>query len=139
MKKLFIVFIFTILFIPKVYAFEIDVDKIKIDSKSSTLIKNLDDTYNIDTNDFDKKIVYDEKIQELVKKVISISISDDDLQTKKSSIVQYMFLSSTNGFDNINGMVFIEMYLKILEEYNLEFDYIKDIKTVPFNETDKLA
>lgn len=139
MKKLFIVFIFTILFIPKVYAFEIDVDKIKIDSKSSTLIKNLDDTYNIDTNDFDKKIVYDEKIQELVKKVISISISDDDLQTKKSNIVQYMFLSSTNGFDNINGMVFIEMYLKILEEYNLKFDYIKDIKTVPFNENDKLA
>lgn len=139
MKKIFLTFIFTILFITEVQAFEIDVDKIKIDSKSNTLIKNLDDTYSIETEDFDNKIVYDKKIQELVKKLISISISDDDLQTKKSNMGQYMFLSSTNGFDNINGMVFIEMYLKILEEYNLEFEYIKDIKTVPFNETDKLA
>ena len=136
MKKIFFILIFTIFFITEVQAFEIDVDKININSKSNTLIKNLDDTYNIDTDNFNNKIVYDKKIQELVKKLISISISDDDLQTKKSNMGQYMFLSSTNGFDNLNGMVFIEMYLKILEEYKLEFEYIKDIKTVQLNEND---
>ena len=81
-KIVFIVALF-IVSINNVSAFDIDVNKIDIDSRSSVLTENLNKTYKIDTEDFNKVIINNEDIKNLAKKLVSISLSDYDVQTKR--------------------------------------------------------
>lgn len=139
MKKVIYIFILTFFLINTVNAFSIDVDKIDIRSKSEELINNLDSSYNIETKDFDNTIIYDEKINKYVKQILKLSFEDKSLSEKKGKIVDYMYMSDTNGFDTLNGVVFIENYLKDIKDKKIVVEYIKDIKTIVFNENDRMV
>lgn len=139
MKKILFLLAMIIFLVSDVKAFSIDVDKIELDSKSSKLINNLDKTYKIDVDNFNNEIIYDKDTQNLVKEVVSISFSDSDLETKKKELVNYMYLSNSDGFETLSGSLFIDIYLKKLESYQVSIEYIKDIKTVLFKETDRMA
>lgn len=139
MKKILFILMMVIFLVSDVKAFSIDVDKIELDSKSSKLINNLDKNYKIDVDNFNNEIIYDKATQNLVKEVVSISFNDSDLATKKKELVDYMFLSDSDGFETLSGSLFIDIYLKKIESYQISIEYIKDIKTVLFKETDRMA
>lgn len=140
MKRLIFTILISIVLIGNVEAFSIDVDKIDINKRSSKLIDSLDSQYNIEVNDFSKKITNDEDVSNLVKELIKISFNEDkDIDEKRKEFTQYLYLSQTNGVDSINANLFIKMYLEKLAEYDIKFETIKDIKTVSFNENDMMA
>lgn len=139
MKKVIYILILAIFFISNVKAFDIDIDKIELDSKSTKLTNNLNKKYNIDITGFDNKIIVDEDVYNLSLEVAKLSLSDDTFQMKKSKFTKYMLLSDTNGADTLTSNLFIEMYLKKLDEYKVRASYIKDIKTVTFNQNDAMS
>lgn len=139
MKKIIFIVISTILFITNVKAFDIDVDKIDVNSKADELTTNLNKMYNIEVAEFNNEIIYDEKVQELTRDLVKISVSNDDTQTKIEKFTKYMLLGSTNGFDTLTGSMAIKMYLEKIESLEIEAEYIKDIKTVVFNENDAMS
>ena len=54
MKKVIIIFI-SLFYIPFVYAFNINVDKIEIHTKGESLVSNMDKQYNIEAKDYSSK------------------------------------------------------------------------------------
>ena len=119
MKKVLYIFILLFFLTTNVQAFSIDVDKINIRGKSEEIVSNLDSSFKIEANDFNNNIIYDKDINELTKTLLKISFSADSLNDKKSDIADYMFLSNTNGADTLNGLLFIETYLKTIQEKNI--------------------
>lgn len=139
MKKVLYIFILLFFLMTNVQAFSIDVDKINIRGKSEAIVSNLDSSYKIEANDFNNNIIYDKDINELAKTLLKISFSADTLNDKKRDIADYMFLSNTNGADTLNGLLFIETYLKTIQEENIVIERYKDIKVTKFNENDKMV
>ncbi len=139
MKKFLFILALAIFSIIDVNAFDIDINKIDIDSRSSSLTKNLNKTYKIDTEDFNKIIINNDDIKKISKDLVKISLGNEDNQTKREKITEYMYLSVDNGFDNLSGSLFIQMYIEQLEKNNIKADRIKDIKTVAFNEGDIMS
>ena len=138
MKKILFVILLFFIYISLPQAseltFEIDVDKIKIDEISSMLINKLDSNYNIDTDDFSKVVKSDQEIIKLSEELIKISLGNYNLDEKKSLLTNYMIMSDTNGFDTLNASMFIKMYLEELSQYKIEYNYVKIIRTVSFEE-----
>lgn len=139
MKKIIFSLVILFLFIGGVEAFSIDVDKINIRGKSEEIIDNLDFSYNIETPEFDNEIIYDEEIANYSKELLRISFDDIKTEKKKEQLVDHMHMSSTNGFDTLNGALFIDFYLQSIEDKKIEIEYIKDIKTIIFNENDRMV
>lgn len=140
MKKIVYLLLISFCFIKTSYAFDIDVDKIDINAKSNEVINTLNKTYRIETDGFDKKIINDEKISKLAKELVKESLSDksfDDLYSEFSK--KYLYTSENNGADTLSGSIFIKMYLETIKEKKIEASYIKDIRTVSFNENDALS
>lgn len=132
MKKCFFGLLISILFLSSVEAFSIDVSKITIHNKSNELISTLDGSYSIDASDFENNVIYDEKAQELARTLIGITASKKDTQDKIKEMNQYLFISKSNGFDTLTGSIFMQNYLKDIDEYDIEYSYIKSIRTVSF-------
>ena len=140
MKKVLYILIIGLFTLNVVYAFDIDMDQIDINAKSKELIKKLDSSYAIDTDDFDKTIVNDEKIVSLAKEVTRLVLSKQNFEQKYQDFSKnYLFLSSTNGFDTLSGSIFVKNFLTELDEKKIEADYFKDVKIVEFNDSDVLA
>jgi hypothetical protein len=139
MKKIVYLLVLFFLFIGNSYAFSIDVDKINIRGKSTDIINNLDISYRIETPLFNNQIINDEGIAEYSKEILKISFDDISLEKKKSQLIDYMHMSSTNGFDTLNGTLFLDFYLQDIDSKNVEIEYIKDIKTIVFNENDRMV
>lgn len=139
MKKIIFTILLTIIFVGNVEAFTIDINKIDINSKSDELIKNLDSSYKIETRNFDNKIIYDENAINFAKKIVKSSFEDKTLSEKQKEFLSYLYFSDDNGFETLTGNLFVTMYLEKLEEYDVEYDYIKDIKSVVFNKNDVLT
>lgn len=139
MKKIIFVLALTIMSINVVKAFDIDVNKIELNSRTSNLTSKLNKTYNIDIEDFDKKIISDPKVEEFSKKLTNISLSKDSIQKKKEQMTDYLYISSDNGFDTLNGSLFMQMYIEQLEKEKIEATKIKDIKTVNFKDNEAMS
>lgn len=122
-----------------VMAFDIDVDKIVLDAKSSTVISELDSTYEIDSPSLDNGVVNDEKAKEITKELLSITVSSKTLEEKKKEFVSYQYIDSTNGSSTLAGTIFINDYFDKLEENELSFDSFQTIRTVSFNDNEVLA
>ena len=99
----------------------------------------LDKKYNIDGSDFDSNIYYDAKAQKLAKELIKIVASSKSKQEKISEFGNYEFISKTNGFDTITGSIFINVFFDEVEKYDIKYSYIKNIRTVSFNENDVMS
>lgn len=139
MKKIIFTIFVSILFINTAYAFSIDIDKINISAKSESIIKNLDASYKIDTQDFNNEIVYDEEIVEYSKELLKITFSDKSSSEIIQELVNNMHFSEENGFDTLTGSLFIQSFVKQIDEYGIKLNYIKDIKTSVFNDTDRMV
>jgi hypothetical protein len=139
MKKICLLIISFIIFASNVKAFSIDVDKIEIKDKGSELTNMLDKKYDIDGSDFDSNIYYDAKAQKLAKELIKIVASSKSKQEKISEFGNYEFISKTNGFDTITGSIFINVFFDEVEKYDIKYSYIKNIRTVSFNENDVMS
>jgi len=133
MKKIFTI-ILSLLFVNVVYAFDIDIDKIDINSRSKTLTSDLDKSYKIDTGDFSHLIVNDENAIKLVKSLINISASNKDLDTKKQEYTTHMYTDPTDGAKTLAGTIFRDTYFNELKKYKIEGGYVSDVKTVPFRD-----
>jgi len=137
MKKLMIGLLSSILFIPVTYAFSIDVDKIAVNSQGESL-KN-ETEYEIETDDFDKTLVVDEKAVEMAKELAKLTAKEGSVTDKEKEILQYQYFSTTNGFDTLTGNLFIKNYFEELSGHDITYGYIQTIRTVEFLENDVMA
>lgn len=139
MKKIMYVFLLSIVWIMNVNAFEVDVDKIEINGKGNNLIERLDKSYKIETDNFNNEIIYDENIQDYAKELLSIAFSDKSNEDKNKELIANMYFSKENGFDTISGSLFIQDFVEDIDSLDIKINYIKDIKTTLFNETDRMV
>lgn len=139
MKKIIYTIVISILFINTTYAFSIDIDKINIGAKGDSLIKKLDASYKIDIQEFNNDIVYDESIIKYSKELLKITFSDKNNNEIIQELVNNMHFSNDNGFDTLTGSIFIQSFVEQVKEYDIKLNYIKDIKTVVFNDTDRMV
>ncbi len=134
MKKIIYFLIIFSIFMTKTLAFTIDIDKININNKLENIQNSIDKSYAIDIEDFDKTIINQENIIPLARNLVKISLNQDNIDDKKKSLTNYLYISKTNGFDTLTGSLAIDLYLDKLKEHNIENTKIKDIKTA---ETEK--
>lgn len=139
MKKILFGICLNLIFFNIVYAFDIDMSKVSVDSKANEINENLNKTYNIETPGFSNEIIVDDKIDELIKEVVKISLNDESVDNKRKEFSKYMFYSSTDGAETLSGNLFVQMYLDMIDEKKIEADYIKDIRTVTFNKDDAMS
>ena len=133
MKKIFLLII-SFIATSTVMAFNIDIDKIDVNSRGKGLARTLDSAYKIETGDFENLIVSDGNAVKLVKKIINITISNKDIDSKKKEYTEYMFLDKTDGAKTLAGTLFRDSYFEELKKYRISGGYISDVKTVPFND-----
>lgn len=134
MKKLLFTMIVFTFFISGVKAFQIDIDKIEINSKANELTNILSKSYKIDTEGFSKEVVIDKEAISLSRRLIDASFSDKSLESKKRDFASYIYLSDSNGFETLTGNIALNMYLEKIEEYEIKLEYVKDIKTASFHD-----
>ena len=91
-KKIIFIILLMALFVYNVEAFNIDVDKIDLNSKANKLVSNLNSAYKIETDGFDKKIINDVEIEALSKKIVKIAIDKKDIQERRKELVNYIYL-----------------------------------------------
>ena len=132
MKKMLLFFISFITF-STVNAFNINIDKVDVNSRGRGLATQLDSSYKIDVQDFDHLIVNDENVVKLVKKMINISVSNANEDDKKKEYTQYMYMDKSDGSKTLAGTIFRDTYFQELRKYKISGGYISDVKTVPFN------
>jgi len=125
MKKIILTIISILLFIPSVKAFDIDLNKLVINNYDEKLEEL---QYKIDASGYEQKIEYNKEIQNITKKLISISFSNKSEEEKLSEFTDYMYLDN-NGFSNLSSFAFIKSYLSKISEKNITYDYIKIIRT----------
>ncbi len=140
MKKILYFLIISFFTMNIVYAFDIDINKIDINSKSKELVEELNKTYNIEVNGFDKKIIVNEDINKFVKEVTSLSLSNINFDQKFNEFSKkYLFINQNNGANTLSGSLFAKSFLSEISNKKIKANNIKDIKTVLFNEDDVLA
>lgn len=133
MKRILFIVI-TLLTFNTVYAFDIDVEKINVGSRSDSLTKELDSSYKIDVEDFDYSILNDEAAVKLVKNLINITSSKKEESEKIKEYTKLMYLPSDNGTQTLSGVLFRDTYFSELRKYDIKEGYVSNVKTVPFND-----
>ena len=111
MKKILYAFILLLVFVGNVKAFDIDISKVKINSKSEELINNLDSKFYIDTGKFNNKIIKDNIAVNLASKIVDISFKDKSVKDIKKDLNKYIYISDTDGFETLSGVMFVDLYL----------------------------
>ena len=136
MKRVFFVFISLFMFIPIIFAkndFVIDTSKLEINAKGNSLINGLDKSYKIETEGFVNTEVVNEEVKNYTKKIIKILFNNDKANMARD-IHAEQFISSTNGFDTLSSLAFINMFVDEIKDMNLKYDYVKLIRTIEFSE-----
>ena len=118
MKKLLILLV-SLFTTSTVMAFNIDIDKIDVNSLGKGLANNLDSSYRIETESFDKKIDNDEDAVELVKRMVNLATSNIDLDSKKKEYTEYMYFDQTDGAKTLAGTLFRDAYFEELKQYKI--------------------
>lgn len=138
MKKLLFGLMSFCLLTGSVFAFEttfhIDIDKINITAKGDDLIEGLDKSYNIETKGFSNETIYNEKIEELTKEFVNISLSDKTVAEKQKEFSKYLYVDMSNGANTLASSLLIETYLKSLSENEITYEYIQVIRMVEFEQ-----
>ena len=137
MKKNFLIIIFSFfLNISVVFALEnefiIDVDKININAKGNILIDGLDSTYNIETDGFSKTEEVNEGAKEYTKKLLELTLGDDDLNERGRAMLRECYISTDNGFDTLSAYAFINSFIENVASKNISYEYLKVIRTIEF-------
>lgn len=128
MKK--IVFTLFLIFSSISFCRAFSFDLAKVDFKQERI--SLESSYKIDTEGFSKIEESKENIKALAKTLVSLSLEEN----ANSSLSNYMYVNSVNGFEMISASLFIKTYLEKLNHYTISFDSIKMIRVVSFSEGD---
>jgi len=115
----------------KVLAFDIDVSKIEIDSRSKNLVNTLDSSYKIELDGFNNEMIVDKKATVIVKNLIKLTLSND--QDKVNEYTKLMYIDRTDGSKALAAGLLRDTYFSEMKKYKIEGGYLSDIKTVPFN------
>ena len=138
MKKIIFVFILSILFISNTCAlsnnFDVNIDKININNKSSKLISELDKEYKIETVDFKTKNDNEEKVKEFVKNLISISLSDKSIDEINKELSKYIYTNPEYGAETLTSTVTLKTFIDELNGKEISYDYVKIIRVVTAEE-----
>ena len=124
------------LFIPVILGkndFIIDTSKLEINAKGNSLINGLDKTYKIETEGFVNTEVVNEEVKDYTKKIIKI-LYNTDKKDRATALHKEQFISSTNGFDTLSSLAFINMFVNEINEMDMKYDYVKLIRTIEFSE-----
>jgi S1-C subfamily serine protease len=138
MKKILFLTICLFISITHVQAFDIDMDKINIESKSEAAISKLENTYKIEANGFSNGIVQDENVTRLVKNLVYLAVSNKDITSREKEYDKYLYLEG-GGTSTLSTSTLTRIFFDDLSKYNLEMGYIKSIQAIPFNGEDVLA
>ena len=136
-KVIFLLLIFFLMF--EVKAFDIDIDKISINAKSEAIINDLDASYKIETNDFDRKIVNDEQAVAIAKELVKLSMSSREESEKIKEYTTYMYMDNSNGSRTMSSVIFRDNFFRELKKYSFSDGYIRDIRTASFKEDEVVA
>lgn len=137
MKKVYFIFVSIILFIPIIYGkndFKIDTSKIEINAKGNNLIKDLDKSYKITTDGFVNTELVNKEAKNYTKKIINIIYNSPNKELRASALHNEQLISSTNGFDTLSSLTFINMFIQSINEMEMQYDYVKLIRTIEFSE-----
>ena len=138
MKKILFLTICLFISITHVQAFDIDMDRISVESKSKEAISKLDSSYKIDVKDFSNDTIQDENVTRLVKNLVYSAVANKDIASREKEYDKYLYLEG-GGTSSLSTSVFVKMFFDELAKYKLEMGYIKSIRAVPFNGEDVLT
>lgn len=139
MKKIIFFLMFFTMFYGTAYAFDIDINKVSVSSKADNLINNLNTSYNIETDGFSSELINDENITKIVKEAVKVTFSSKTTDEKRKEFTKYMFYSSDDGSETLSGKIFVDIFLEKINDYKIDVEYIKDIRTVTFNDDDAMS
>ena len=134
MKKIICVLIISFAFVANVKAFSIDINTLNISNKSENLIEEHFNSYKIETEGFEKNTDYNEDVIEITNTLVDIALEESTAQEKNQKFTKYMYIDSSNGFSSLSSKMFIETFVKEIDGKKIEIDYIKNIRTVEFEE-----
>ena len=138
MKKILIILL-SFFAMNTVMAFNVDVNKIEINSRGKSLVNNLDASYKIDLDGFKQEVENDKAVFNLVKELINITQSNKDEATKLKEYTKKMYIDKKDGAKALASGILRDTYFSEMKKYRVEGGYLSDIKTVPFNGNDLLA
>lgn len=139
MKKIIFIITLLLVFICEVKAFEIDMSKIDVTSRSDNAIKILDKKYKIELDEFNKNIINDRSAVIYTNKLVNVSFQDKEKDEIKKDLTKYLYINENDGVNTLSGVIFLDTYLDQLYESNVELGEIVDIKTASFNEENVMS
>lgn len=139
MKKIIFIITLLLVFICEVKAFEIDMSKIDVTSRSDNAIKMLEKKYKIELDTFNKNIMNDRSAIIYTNQLVKLSFQDKEKENIKKDLTKYLYVNKDDGFETLSGVIFLDTYLDQLYESNVELGEIVDIKTASFNEENVMS
>lgn len=139
MKKILFTIILLFVFICDVKAFSINMDKVNVTSRSDKIIDILDDKYDIELDNFYTGSSNNLKAINFTNKIVDISFNNKSKDTIKKELTNYLYISDSDGFETLSGVMFLDTYLKQIEDNTIVLGEITDIKTASFNQDDVMS
>lgn len=139
MKKIIFIITLLLVFISDVKAFDIDMSKIDVTSRSDSVVKLLDKKYKIQLDNFNKNIINDRSAIIYTNQLVNASFQDKEREEIKKNLTKYLYINKSDGFDTLSGVIFLDTYLDQLYESSIELGEIVDIKTASFNEENVMS
>ena len=127
-KVMFVIYLFFI-FVSNVKAFDIDMSKIDIKSKSNDIVNSFKLEYDINTEYFNNKIVNDREAIIYTNNLVGLSFEDNDYENVKNNLFKHLY-KEVDG----KTAVYTENFAKQLFDSKIKIGSISDIKTASFNE-----
>jgi hypothetical protein len=139
MKKIMFTLVLFLVFICNVSAFSIDMNKVNVTSRSDIVINQLDNKYKIDLKGFYNGSNNDLKAVNFTRKLVEISFNNNSKTNIKKELTNYLYISDSDGFETLSGVMFLDTYLDQIEENEIVLGDIIDIKTSNFNQHDLMS
>lgn len=139
MKKILFTIILLLVFICDVKAFNIDMDKISVTGKVDKTISSLDKKYDIDLEGFVLSSSNDNRAIAFSKKIVNLTFNNKGTESRKKDLTNYLYISNDDGFETLSGVMFLDVYLKTIEDNDISLGRIVDVRTASFNQNDIIS
>ncbi len=139
MKKILFTIVLLLVFICDVKAFNLDMEKVNVTSRSDKVIDTLDKKYNIELDDFYTGSSNDLRAINFTKRIVNISFSNKSKSNIKKELTNYLYISNDDGFETLSSVMFLDTYLNDIEKNKIVLGEISDIRTANFNQDDVMS
>ena len=93
MKKIIFIITLLLVFISDVKAFDIDMSKIDVTSRSDSVVKLLDKKYKIQLDNFNKNIINDRSAIIYTNQLVNASFQDKEREEIKKDLTKYLYIN----------------------------------------------